>query len=107
MFEDEDDAVSYAIRLEAQDFPSPSVETLEQQEIEEFCQSAGYECQIVPKGFVPQTEAERLLLSPPEKSLEKTDWQTATDDVVVEEPEESPMPDADLERIRRQLEGLL
>lgn len=101
MFEDEDDATRYALLLEAQDFPSPSVEALEQEEIEEFCEGAGYECQLVPAGFVPQSDAERLLLSPPETNVEQTDWQTSG------QPKETSMAKDELEQIRRKLEGLL
>lgn len=100
MFEEEDDATRYSLLLEAQDFPSAAVEAMEQQEIEEFCESAGYGCQLVPKGFVPQSDADRLLLSPPETNVEETDWQP-------EEDQPEPIADADLERIRKQLEGLL
>ena len=91
MFESEDDAIRFSGLLEAQDFPSPSVEALEAEEIEEFCQSAGYECQLVETG---------MLALPPEKNVEKTDWQP--DAAPIQEPEIS-----DLDRIRRQLEGLL
>ncbi|MGB3200188.1 MAG: DUF3110 domain-containing protein, partial [Nodosilinea sp.] len=42
MFEHEDDAVRYALMLEAQDFPEATVEGLDQAEIEDFCQSVGY-----------------------------------------------------------------
>ncbi len=67
MFEDEDDATRYALLLEAQDFPSPAIEAMEQQEIEEFCESAGYYFQLVPKGFVPESDDERLLMVPRSK----------------------------------------
>ncbi len=100
MFEEEDDATRYALLLEAQDFPSPTIEVMEQEEIEEFCQSAGYHCQLVPKGFVPQSDTDRLLMVPPETNVEETDWQP-------EEAPPEPIADAELERIRRQLEGLL
>ena len=100
MFEDEDDATRYSLLLEAQDFPTAAIEALEQEEIEEFCQSAGYECQLVPKGFVPQSDAERLLMVPPETNLEETDWQP-------NEAEAEPIEDDDLDQIRRKLEGLL
>jgi len=63
MFESEDDAIRFGGMLEAQDFPSPSVEALETEEIEEFCQSAGYECQFVETG---------MLALPPETNVEKT-----------------------------------
>ncbi len=106
MFEDEDDATRYSLLLEAQDFPTATVEGMDREEIEEFCQSAGYEFQIVPKGFVPQNDAERLLMVPPETNLEKTDWQL--DQSPTDEPESSePMQNEALEQIRRKLEGLL
>ncbi|XGV95484.1 MAG: DUF3110 domain-containing protein [Leptolyngbya sp. BL-A-14] len=105
LFEQEDDATRYSLLLEAQDFPTPTVEAMEQAEIEEFCEAAGYEGQFVPAGFVPKTDAERLLLAPPETNLEETDWQLdaqpeALPDAALESEEE-------LERIRRKLEGLL
>ena len=112
IFEQEDDATRYALLLEAQDFPVPTVERMEQADIEEFCETAGYEGQFVPAGFVPQTDADRLLLAPPETNLVETDWQEGKK---VEAPEPKPTVEAeadaiaaaDLERIRRQLEGLL
>jgi hypothetical protein len=88
MFESEDDATRFALMLEAQDFPAPTVEGLEQDEIEEFCGDADYDCQLVEEG---------MLALPPETNLGETDWQADT-----------PQPDvSDLDRIRRQLEGLL
>jgi len=102
MFEEEDDATRYALLLEAQDFPTPSVEPIDQQEIEEFCQSAGYECQIVPQGFVPETDAERLLLVPPERNMARTDWEVGDPTELAED-----MTESDLDQIRRRLEGLL
>jgi hypothetical protein len=105
MFEEEDDATRYALLLEAQDFPAPAVEAIAQEEIEDFCQDAGYGYQLIPKGFVPETEADRLLLVPPEHNVETTDWQVEPREE--SKDEEASMPDADLERIRRQLEGLL
>jgi Protein of unknown function (DUF3110) len=105
MFEDEDDATRYALLLEAQDFPVPAVEGIEQREIEEFCQSAGYHAQLVPKGFVPQSDADRLLLSPPATNLEQGDWQINQDKV--EAGEEPSIPESELDQIRRRLEGLL
>jgi hypothetical protein len=98
--------------LEAQDFPVPTVEVMEQAEIEDFCESAGYEGQFVPAGFVPKTDADRLLLAPPETNLEETDWQidaqpqTQAESALETEPDD-PEPNDELERIRRKLEGLL
>ncbi|MFN3926919.1 MAG: DUF3110 domain-containing protein [Pseudanabaenaceae cyanobacterium] len=82
-FEDEDDAVRYAGYLEAQDFPTPTPEAIDQAEVEEFCQSAGYEFYLVPAGE---------LLVPPEKNVEQTDWQ----------PDEKDL----IEEFRRRLENL-
>ena len=105
MFEQEDDAIRYALLLEAQDFPTPAVEAIDREEVEEFCQSAGYDAFFIPVNFVPQNDFERLLLAPPELNLEQTDW---TPDGKPEPQEDSSeMSSAELERIRRQLEGLL
>jgi hypothetical protein len=106
MFEQEDDAIRYALLLEAQDFPTPAVERIDQEEVEEFCQGAGYESYLIPANFVPQNDFERLLLAPPEKNLEQTDWISDSKPVPQEE-ESSEMSRDDLDRIRRQLEGLL
>lgn len=104
MFEEEDDALRYAMLLEAQDFPEPAVEALDQEEVEEFCDSADYECKLIPKGFVPQTEFDRLLLSPPEANRDETDWKL---EGKVEPAEESALSNAELDQIKRKLEGLL
>jgi hypothetical protein len=97
MFESEDDATRYGLMLEAQDFVSPTVESFELEEIEEFCQGTGYECKLVPDG---------ALAVPPESNVEQTDWQPEGKTVASnEEPPE--LSDTELERIRRKLEGLL
>jgi hypothetical protein len=87
-FEEEDDATRFALLLEAQDFPAPVVEMLDQEEIELFCQESGLKIQFVEKG---------TLAVPPESNVEQTDWQQ--DDQRVQENE--------LDRMRRQLENLL
>jgi hypothetical protein len=97
MFESEDDATRYALLLEAQDFPTPSVEGIEQDEVEEFCVSAGYESKFINEG---------MLEIPPEKNVEKTDWSEEGTYSPPESPE-TDMSAFELERIRRQLEGLL
>jgi len=107
MFEEADDATRYAMLLEAQDFPVPTVEAIDREEIEEFCQSVGYDCKFVPTGFVPQTEADRLLLAPPENNLDTTNWQDGKEPEPAAGEPERTMSDAELERIRRKLEGLL
>lgn len=104
MFAQEDDATRYSLMLEAQDFAVPSVEKIEQEEIEEFCRDAGYEAYLIPENFMPQNEFERLLLAPPDRNMEETDWNPEEKADVLEESE---MSNRDLDRIRRQLEGLL
>lgn len=108
MFESEDDASRYALMLEAQDFPSPSVEEIDSQEIEEFCASSGYDSELVP--------ANGSLVVPPEANIETTDWEKEESEQISgktenfgenETPEEREMSDAELENIRRKLEGLL
>jgi len=108
LFEDEDDATRYALLLEAQDFPTPSVEAIDRQEMEAFCESAGYESQFVPKGFVPESDSDRLLLAPPTANLEATDWNAESKSEQAEASKsDDTMPESELERIRHQLERLL
>jgi hypothetical protein len=116
LFEDPDDAERYAGLLEAQDFPVPSVEALDRRELEQFCSEAGYEARFVPAGFHPRSEEDRLLIAPPERNMDVSNWQeevsgdmaasgAATSRV---EEEESPSgSDPELEAFRRRLEGLL
>jgi len=105
MFEDQDDAERYTLMLEAQDFRVPTVESFDQDEIEEFCQGAGYECKLVEKGD---------LELPPEASVGETDWdKNQSNDQRPEQPEvtngdgSNTLPSTELDRIRRHLEGLL
>jgi hypothetical protein len=103
MFETEDDATRYAMMLEAQDFGSPDVEGLDAEEVEEFCQSAGYESKLVPDGS---------LAVPPETNVERPDWSPDADSPQLSEPgtsasEKPEFSNSELDRIRRQLEGLL
>ena len=97
LFEERDDAERYAGLLEAQDFPTPSVEALEREDMEAFCREAGYEARFVPGGFLPQSAEDRLLIAPPEQNRDVSTWQ--------EEPISSGDPS--LEAFRRQLESLL
>ncbi|PMB51819.1 hypothetical protein CEN39_13205 [Fischerella thermalis CCMEE 5201] len=97
MFESEDDATRFALMLEAQDFPTPAVEPIDAEEIKEFCQSAGYDWEIV-------TENSGLMV-PPEINVEETDWKPDTD--TQESPPEAELSDSELDSIRRRLEGLL
>jgi hypothetical protein len=94
MFESQDDATRFGVMLEAQDFPEPTVEEMEAAEIEEFCLGADYDAELIEEG---------MLAMPPETNVEKLDWQADADETdKTQEPELS-----DLDRIRRQLEGLL
>ena len=74
MFEDKDDATRYCQLLEAQDFPQPSVEMINKEEIIDFCNKLDYECRLVERNFVPKTAEDRLLISPPQKNLDVEDW---------------------------------
>ncbi|MDY7015764.1 MAG: DUF3110 domain-containing protein [Cyanobacteriota bacterium] len=100
MFESEDDAMRYALMLEAQDFPAPTVEAFGSDEIEEFCRDAGYDCELVETG--------RLEL-PPEENVERTDWQSEVkeSETANETSDATEMSDSELDAIRRRLEGLL
>ena len=75
MFEERDDATRYCGLLEAQDFPLPTVEMIDIEEIKDFCIKLDYEFKLVEKNFVPKTAEERLLISPPQKNLEVEDWE--------------------------------
>ena len=74
MFEDKDDAERYCGLLEAQDFPAPSVEAIEIDEIKEFCKQCDYETRLVERNFIPQTAEDRLLLTPPQKNINFDNW---------------------------------
>ena len=104
MFENCDDAERYAGLLEAQDFPTPTVEALDQHEVELFCTEAGYEARLVETGVVPKTDDERLMLAPPSSNRDVSNWQT--DDQTVDSSEPSSPSDG-LDDVRRRLEGLL
>jgi Protein of unknown function (DUF3110) len=106
MFESEDDATRFALMLEAQDFPAPAVEAINAEEIKEFCESANYDWEIIPENG--------NLVVPPEVNVEEPDWQEDPEPSDISEisssqmlPEESDSSDAELDSIRRKLEGLL
>ncbi len=79
MFEERDDATRYCGLLEAQDFPLPTVEMIDIEQIKEFCNNLNYECKLVEKNFVPKTYEDRLLISPPQKNLEVEKWEENED----------------------------
>ena len=93
MFEQEDDAVRYADQLEAEDFPKPTVEGIDPEEIKEFCQDSDYDFIVV----TPE-----MLVTPPTQNLEETDWQPEG-----RKPEPEEDGDIDLEAMRKRLEKLL
>ena len=104
MFENCDDAERYAGLLEAQDFPTPTVEALDQHEVELFCTEAGYEARLVETGFVPKSDDERLMLAPPTANRDVSNWQT--EDQSLDSVQRSSPSDG-LDDVRRRLEGLL
>ena len=101
MFQDRDDAERYCGLLEAQDFPMPSVEELIRKDIEAFCVEAGYEARFVEKGFIPSTDEERLMISPPLSNLDVGDWQKQ------DNKEDKNASNDQLEDIKKRLENLL
>lgn len=109
MFEEEDDALRYSLLLEAQDFPAEiTVEGLDRQEIEDFCDGAGYSYYFISKDFRPSNDFERMLLVPPERNRENPDWQVEqVAESAASETDESLMSHEELEQIRNRLEGLL
>jgi len=114
LFQHRDDAERYAGLLEAQDFPTPTVEALERDDMERFCAESGYEARFVPEGFLPQSAEDRLLIAPPERNMDTSLWREhddATADVNAEGGRSAVEPissgDAELEAFRRRLEGLL
>ena len=104
LFEDIDDAERYCGLLEAQDFPTPSVEIIEQEEINLFCTQAGYEARLVVKGFLPKTEEDRFLISPPQRNLEVDPCPGNTDH---NEEVKNSSDIEDLDNIRKNLEKLI
>ena len=113
LFENPDDAERYAGLLEAQDFPVPTVESLDREDVDLFCREAGYEARLIESGFVPSNDEERLFMAPPQSNRDVSNWK---DDGVAEqqgvEParqglETEPESNPELDELRRRLEGLL
>ena len=102
LFENPDDAERYAGLLEAQDFPVPTVESLDREDVELFCRDAGYEARFVASGFVPESDEERLFMAPPEANRDVSLWK---DEESLPEPE--PSSSSELDALRKRLEGLL
>ena len=107
LFEAADDAERYAGLLEAQDFPVPCVETLERGEVEQFCQQAGYEARLVPAGFLPSSEEDRLLIAPPVTNMDVEHWKEEKAGAEATPQDGAPAENPEVEAFRRRLEGLL
>ena len=97
MFEEKDDAERYCGLLEAQDFPVPSVEAIEINEIKEFCRQCDYETRLVESNFIPKTAEDRLLLTPPQKNIDIENWSS----------NQNQDSNLDLNSIKKNLEKLL
>ena len=97
MFEEKDDADRYCGLLEAQDFPKPIVESVDYDEIKQFCMSSGYESRLVEKNFIPKTQEDRLLITPPPKNLDDDKWNSQS----------NSSNELDLNSIKNNLEKLL
>ena len=118
LFENPDDAERYAGLLEAQDFPVPTVEALDREDVDLFCREAGYEARLIESGFVPSNDEERLFMAPPQSNRDVSNWKddaVANDGVAEQqgvEParqglETEPESNPELDELRRRLEGLL
>ena len=118
LFENPDDAERYAGLLEAQDFPVPTVEALDREDVDLFCREAGYEARLIESGFVPSNDEERLFMAPPQSNRDVSNWKddAVPDDGMAEqqaaEParqglETEPESNPELDELRRRLEGLL
>ena len=128
LFENPDDAERYAGLLEAQDFPVPTVEALDREDVDLFCREAGYEARLIESGFVPSNDEERLFMAPPQSNRDVSNWK---EDLVANDPvsneavsdggmpeqqgveparqglETEPESNPELDELRRRLEGLL
>ena len=128
LFENPDDAERYAGLLEAQDFPVPTVEALDREDVDLFCREAGYEARLIESGFVPSNDEERLFMAPPQSNRDVSNWKDdavandgVSDEAVFDggvaeqqgvEParqglETEPESNPELDELRRRLEGLL
>ena len=102
MFENKDDAIRYCGLLEAQDFPKPTIEALDLEDIENFCKEAGYQPKFVKSGFVPSNDEERLLLSPPPSNRDVSNWKDKNLSQNISDEKSSE----DIDNFRKELENL-
>ena len=70
-------------------------------DVEAFCLEAGYEARYVEKGFIPSTDEERLMISPPLSNLEVGNWQN------LDNINQQISSNDQLEDIKKRLEDLL
>jgi len=96
-FAQEDDAIRYAGLLEAQDFPTAVIESIDQSELVEICDDTGLGLSIVG--------IEELVI-PPIRNTEESEWQL---DQKPPQPSQADLSfeSFELEMMRRKLEGLL
>ena len=97
MFEEKDDAERYCGLLEAQDFPKPTIELVDFDDIKQFCLNCGYESKLVEKNFIPKTQEDRFLITPPPKNMDPDKWSSQSKD----------SEETDINSIRNNLEKLL
>ena len=118
LFENPDDAERYAGLLEAQDFPVPTVEALDREDVDLFCREAGYEARLIESGFVPSNDEERLFMAPPQSNRDVSNWQddAGSGDTMAGQQAVEPArqgldteseSNTELDELRRRLEGLL
>lgn len=113
MFEDKDDATRFGLMLEAQDFPLPTVEEMDEEEIQEFCNSVGYHTRLIKTGQLevpPEHNVEGNEIGWKEDGshqLENREVETSRPETRSESEGSEEFSSDDLDRIRRQLEGLL
>ena len=98
-FMQEDDALRYAMLLEAQDFPIAVTESIDEKELIEICEDTGLELNII---------GEDELAIPPVSNVEKTDWQENSDNQLDTGSGAGISAETlEIEIMRRKLEGLL
>ena len=120
LFENPDDAERYAGLLEAQDFPVPTVEALQRDEVEQFCRDAGYEARFIASDFKPTTPEERLFIVPPQTNRDVDNWKetplstesgapadASFDDQHQNDSDSAETSNPELDALRKRLEGLL
>lgn len=78
MFASENDATTFSLLLESQNFPKPSVEMIDDTEVKEFCRKAGYTWNFVPAGKLVHPPAANLVNAVeealPNKNLNDSDF---------------------------------